>query len=202
MKCEQAQELFGIYWDMPEDDRDRLALEQHMLECEACAEEFRIWEDSALMIRDLSQAEAIDMPSDRLSKGVMDRIYAEESWFMPVKERTYQFSNAFRRNVAAVIASCMAMFATAFFYLVFGTPSTESSSEQVAKLTGLLDTANATSDAAAISVEFYSEIPVASISDPLVLQVVPTFPQYWVALSILGMIMTLLTINWLSRTRA
>ncbi len=202
MKCEQAQELFGVYWDMPEDDHDRIALEQHMLECEACAEEFRIWEDSALMIRDLSQVETIDMPSDRLSKGVMDRIYAEESWFMPVKERTYQFSNAFRRNVAAVIASCMAMFATAFFYLVFGTTATESSSEQVAKLTGLLDTANATSDAAAISVEFYSEVPVASISDPLVLQVVPTFPQYWVALSILGMIMTLLTINWLSRTRA
>jgi hypothetical protein len=202
MKCEQAQELFGIYWDMPEDDRDRIALEQHMLDCEACAEEFRIWEDSALMIRGLSQAERIDIPIDRVSKGVMDRIYAEESWFMPVKERTYQFSNAFRRNVAAVIASCMAMFATAFFYLVFGSTTTETSSEQVAKLTGLLDTANASSDAAAISVEFYSEVPVASISDPLVLQVVPTFPQYWVALSILGMIMTLLTINWLSRTRA
>jgi hypothetical protein len=202
MKCEQAQELFGIYWDMPEDDRDRIALEQHMLDCEACAEEFRIWEDSALMIRDLSQAETIVLPIDHVSKGVMDRIYAEESWFMPVKERTYQFSNAFRRNVAAVIASCMAMFATAFFYLVFGTTTTESSTEQVAKLTGLLDTANASSDTAAISVEFYQEVPVASISDPLVLQVVPTFPQYWVALSILGMIMTLLTINWLSRTRA
>ena len=202
MKCEQAQELFGIYWDLPEDDRDRIALETHMLNCEACAEEFRLWEDSALMIRDLSREETIIGPADHVSKGVMDRIYAEESWFMPVKERTYQFSNAFRKSVAAVIASCMAMFATAFFYLIFGTPQRDAASEQVAKLTGLLDTANASSDAAAISVEFYQEVPVASISDPLVLQVVPTFPQYWVALSILGMIMTLLTINWLSRTRA
>ncbi|MNW18862.1 hypothetical protein D3C71_2185930 [compost metagenome] len=48
---------------------------------------------------------------------------------------------------------------------------------------------------------FYAEVPVASISDPFVLKVVPAFPQYYVALSLLGLVMALLTLNWLSRTR-
>ncbi|EXX91292.1 hypothetical protein BG53_03735 [Paenibacillus darwinianus] len=201
MKCEEAQELFGVYWDLPEKDPEREVLEKHLLHCEPCAEEFRMWEESESMIRNLTTEQPSIGPVDHVNRGVMNRIYAEDNWFMPVKERTYQFTGAFRRKLAAVIACCLAMFSSAFFYLVFGRPA-DSSAVEVEKLTGLLDTANASSQTAAISLDFYQDIPVASISDPLVLQVVPTVPQYWVALSLLGMIMTLLTINWISRTRA
>jgi len=201
MKCEEAQELLGVYWDLPEDDRERATLEEHLLHCEPCAEQFGIWEKSESMIRNLTKELPSDGPVDHVNRGVMDRIYAEDTWFMPVKERTYHFTAAFRRKVAAIVACCLAMFTSAFFYLVFGRPS-DPSAVQVEKLTGLLDTANASNQTAAISLDFYQDVPVASISDPIVLQVVPTVPQYWVALSLLGMIMTLLTINWISRTRA
>jgi hypothetical protein len=201
MNCQEAQELFGLYWDMDHENPERLALQAHLLICEDCAEEFQIWEESESMIRSLSSEDALAGPFDHVNRSVMDRIYSEQSWFMPVKNRTYHFSPSFRRNIAAVIACCMAMFVCGFFYLAFGT-SADTSSTQLANVTGLLDTANAASNVSTISADFYKDVPVASISDPLVLQVVPTVPQYWVALSIFGMIMTLLILNWLSRTKS
>jgi len=171
------------------------------MECSECAEEFRMWEESAAMVRSLRMDAAPPVHESDVQRSVMARIYAEDSWYLPVKERTYQWSASFRRGAAAAMACCLAMFVSAFFFLVFGGTSQETSSEQVAKLTGLLDTSNASDGASPISIKFYQDVPVASISDPLVLQAVPNVPEYWAALSILGMIMTLLTINWLSRTR-
>lgn len=45
-------------------------------------------------------------------------------------------------------------------------------------------------------------VPVASLSDPIVLRVTPAMPEYWVALSLLGLVMMLLITNWFSRVRA
>ncbi|CAM4219169.1 anti-sigma factor family protein [Paenibacillus tarimensis] len=201
MNCREAEELFGIVWDLPENDPERLAFEQHLIECEGCAEQFAIWEESEAMIRDLSLEMPESAPIDHVNRGVMERIYKEESWLMPVTERSYRFTRSFRRNIAAAIASCMAMFVSGLFYFLFGY-SGNSSSNEVVKMTGLIETADANNPGATISLDYYQEVPVASISDPLVLQVVPKIPEYWIALSILGIIMTLLFMNWLSRTRS
>jgi len=201
MNCQQAQEMFGEYWDLQEGDSKRASLERHLLECGECAEEFRIWEESGDLIRGFADESAVFGPVDHVNKGVMDRIYAEQSWLMPVGHRTYQFTAAFRMKAAAVIAACMAIFLCGFFYLVFGTPA-EDQDANVFRMTGLLDTANAASDATAVGADFYDSVPVASISDPIVLQVVPTVPHYWIALSLFGMIAALLILNWLSRTRS
>jgi len=200
MKCLEVQQSFGVYWDLPEDDAERRAVDEHLLACEACREEFLLWEESEQLIRSFSEFEEEAGPVDHVdhvNRGVMERIYAEDSWFMPVQGRSYQFTKTFRRNTAAIIAACMAIFIGGLFYLLTG----NSNDVSVQKLTGLLETANAASDAALISNTFYADVPVASISDPIVLNVVPTIPQYWIALSLLGLIMTLLILNWLSRTR-
>jgi len=199
MKCLDVQQSFGVYWDLPEDDSERQAVDEHLLTCEECREEFRIWEESEQLIRQFSEYDDETGPVDHVNRGVMDRIYAEQSWFMPVQSRSYQFTKTFRRNTAAIIACCMAMFICGLFFLLMG--NDDSSSIEVAKLTGLLETANAASDASLIGNDFYADVPVASISEPIVLNVVPTIPQYWIALSLLGMVMTLLILNWLSRTR-
>ncbi|MBW7473427.1 zf-HC2 domain-containing protein [Paenibacillus oenotherae] len=200
MKCLEVQQSLGVYWDMSPDDAERQEIDQHLETCESCREEFRIWEESELLIRGFSFDGDDIAPVDELNRDVMDRIYAEQAWFMPVASRSYQFTKSFRRNITAVIACCMAMFVCGLFYII--TSSNDGSSSQVVKLTGLLETANATGDNALISADFYADVPVASISDPLVLNVVPTIPQYWVALSLLGMIMTLLILNWFTRTRS
>ncbi|WP_308639155.1 anti-sigma factor family protein [Paenibacillus silvisoli] len=199
MKCVEVQQSFGVYWDLPEDDRERKSVNEHLLTCESCREEFRIWEESEQLIKFFSDPSNDIGPIDHMNTGVMDRIYAEQSWYMPIPERSYRFTKTFRRNVTAIIACCMAMFVCGLFYVLKGMG--DSSSVEVAKLTGLLETANAASDSTVISADFYADVPVASISDPIVLNIVPTVPQYYVALSLLGIIITLLILNWFSRTR-
>ncbi|MDQ8735436.1 hypothetical protein [Paenibacillus sp. LHD-38] len=199
MNCNDAQDKFGEYWDLSEYDEDRIAIDTHLLECKACAEQFQLWEESEEMIRFLSEEEDSLGPIEHVNRNVMDRIYAEESWLMPVPHKSYQFSKSFRRNIALIVAACMAMFASAFFVFVFDNHGGSSQAE-IAEISGLMDTANASGDGL-VTTGFYAEVPVASISDPFVLKVMPAFPQYYVALSLLGMIMTLLILNWLSRTR-
>lgn len=199
MNCNDAQDKFGEYWDLSEHDEDRIAIDAHLLECKACAEQFLLWEESEEMIRFLSDEEENLGPIEHVNRNVMDRIYAEESWLMPVPHKSYQFSKSFRRNIALIVAAFMAMFASAFFVFVFDHHGGASQAE-IAEISGLMDTANASGDGL-VTTGFYAEVPVASISDPFVLKVMPAFPQYYVALSLLGMIMTLLILNWLSRTR-
>lgn len=201
MNCNDAQDKFGEYWDLSEQDEDRKAIDRHLLECEACAEQFQLWEESEEMIRFLSEEDDLIGPTEHVNRNVMERIYAEQSWLMPVPHKSYQFSKSFRRNLALIVAACMAMFATAFFVFVFDNQDGATQAE-IAELSGIMDTANASGEGMIVNAGFYAEVPVASISDPFVLKVVPAFPQYYVALSLLGIIMTLLILNWLSRTRS
>jgi hypothetical protein len=202
MNCEQAREWFGLVWDLPENDPERLEFEAHLADCERCAEEFRIWEESELMLRRLPLEEPGEEPDDRISRSVMERIYREDFWLMPIKDHTYRWSDAFRRGMSAAMACFLAMFVCAFVYMAFGVPEESAADEQIARLTGMIDTISSIDGAEPISIEFYQDMPVASISGPVVLTVIPTYPHYWIALSILGMIMTLLTINWFTRTRS
>lgn len=199
MKCLEVQQSFGAYWDLMEEDEERKSIDEHLRSCVTCSEEFRIWEESEQLIRFFSEHDEEIGPIDHVNHDVMDRIYADQSWLIPASNRSYQFSKAFRRNVTAIVACCMAIFVCGLFYLLTGSSSTTST--DVAKLTGLIETANASSDVSLISADFYADVPVASISDPIIINIVPTVPQYWVALSILGIIMTLLILNWFSRTR-
>jgi hypothetical protein len=201
MNCDQARQWFGLVWDLQEDDPERKAFEAHLAECEQCTEEFRFWEESESMLRRLQLTDAAQEPDERINRAVMERIYAEDFWLMPVKDLTYRWSESFRRGVAAAMACCLALFFSAFVYMAAGNPQKVSTDAQIAKLTGMIDTVSTIDGAAPISMEFYQDVPVASISGPVVLTVMPTYPQYWVALSILGMIMTLLTINWFTRVR-
>ena len=202
MNCDQAQQWFGLVWDLPEDDPERLEFKAHLAECERCAEEFRIWEESESMLRRLQFADTGEEPNEWISRSVMERIYREDFWLLPVKDRTYRWSDSFRRGVAAAMSCFLALFVCAFVYMAFGAPDKPAADEQIARLTGMIDTISSIDGAAPISIEFYQDMPVASISGPVVLSVVPTYPHYWIALSILGMIMTLLTINWFARTRS
>lgn len=200
MKCNEIQERFGVYWDFAEDDPDRMEVDSHLAECGVCSEQFRLWEESEELIRSFSETVEAIGPMEHVTRNVMDRIYNEQSWLMPVPSKSYQFSKSFRRNIAMVIAACMAMFACALFVFIFDQQET-TSPKDIAQLSGLIDTANASRDSFTLTAGFYAEVPVASISDPFVLKVVPAFPQYYVALSLLGLIMALLILNWLSRTR-
>ncbi|GLX68962.1 anti-sigma factor family protein [Paenibacillus glycanilyticus] len=200
MKCDDVQDKFDIFGILSEEDVEREAIEAHLLDCEHCTEQYRLWEESEELIRKLSEEdEIVSAQMEHVNRNVMDRIYAEQSWLMPVAQKNYHFTPTFRRNIAIILSACLAIFLCSFIFFVNGIEH-GTSEEKMAQLTGLMDTANASGSDLVISAEF--EVPVASVSDPFVLQVVPSFPQYWVALSLLGIVMALLILNWLSRTRS
>ncbi|MFC5467752.1 anti-sigma factor family protein [Cohnella suwonensis] len=199
MKCEEAGEWFGIYRDLPEHSEERLAVDLHVAGCPECAEEFRMWEESALLIQELPLSDADEeetVSSAWVNQNVMNRIYAEQSWFMPTVRHSYSFTFAFRKKIAGVLAAMFALFVGGFLYTIYDrvTDGGRASSD-------LLDSASlfSTSHQAGDNVHF--DVPMASLSDPIMLNVSPAAPEYWIALSIVGMIMTLLILNWFSRVR-
>jgi hypothetical protein len=199
MKCEQISEWIAEYRDLPEESAERLAVDLHIAGCADCAEEFRLWEESAELIRGLSAAvdsEDPGMPFFELNQSVMTRIYSEQTWYMPAVRRTYAFSFGFRRKVAFMLAALLAVFGCAFLYTVWNRISGEQGNPG-----GVMETANALGAGGDFGHSVTVDVPVASLSDPIVLHVTPVMPEYWVALSMLGLIMTLLILNWFSRVR-
>lgn len=198
MKCEEAAEWLGIYRDLPEDSADKLAVDLHVQSCQECEEEFRIWEESALLLHEMPlNDDGIDGPfsSVRVNQSVMNRIYSEESWYMPTTRRTYAFSFVFRKRVASVLAALLAVFICGFLYSVFGSGMSAGGSDK-------LESANAFAASHQYGDSVHLDVPVASLSDPILLNVSPALPEYWIAFSIVGMIMTLLILNWFSRVRS
>jgi hypothetical protein len=196
MKCEEAGEWFGVYWDLPEDSPERLAVDLHVKGCPTCAEEFRMWEESAAIIHELPADDyTFDEPAATqwVNENVMNRIYSEQSWFLPAVRRTYAFSYGFKRKIAGLLAGLLAVFVSGFIYASVG-----GSDQSSQNYSGVMETADAFNS----SFSFGDNIPLAGLSDPIMANVTPTMPEYWIALSMLGIVMTLLILNWLSRVRS
>ena len=199
MKCEDSVEWFAVYRDLPEGGPERHMVDAHIRECPACAEEFRMWEESAELIRELPADDAIaadGFATAEINRQVMERIYADDGWFMPAVRRSYAFSRGFRRKVAGLLAGLLAIFVLGFAYTAY-----ERLHGDAGESAGVLETASAFGATHRAGNAMYVDVPVASLSDPIFLQVSPTMPEYWIAFSMLGIIMTLLILNWFSRVR-
>jgi hypothetical protein len=208
MKCDDIQELFGIYFDLPDDDLRRKCVDEHILRCRVCAEEFEIWLESTNLIRSMHEIPQMPSKSTPIAANVMNRIYEDESWRIPVSDRIYQIPYKLRRNLTAIIALCLAVFVVSFlFNLVYpshiiltGDEASPSGFNNVASAAGVI-----TSSEVVSKINAFSPTAVASTSalivEPIKLSYIHT-PNYWLALSLLGLISALLTMNWLSRTRS
>ncbi|QGQ96858.1 zf-HC2 domain-containing protein [Paenibacillus psychroresistens] len=208
MKCDDIQELFGIYFDLPDDDLRRKSVDEHILRCRVCAEEFEIWSESMNLIRSMQDIPRMPRKSTPIADKVMNRIYEDESWRIPVTDRIYQIPYKLRRNLTAIIALCLAVFVVSFlFNLIY--PSHITLSAEEASPSGFNTIASAagitTSSEIVAEKNAFSQTAVASTSalivEPIKLIYIHT-PNYWLALSLLGLISALLTMNWLSRTRS
>jgi hypothetical protein len=208
MKCDDIQELFGIYFDLPDNDLRRKTVDEHILRCRVCAEEFEIWLESTNLIRSMHEIPQMPRKSTPITDKVMNRIYEDESWRIPVTGRIYQIPYKLRRNLTAIIALCLAVFVVSFlFNLIY--PSHIVLSVEEASPSGFNTIASAAGINSVSEVvpakNAFSQTAVASTSalivEPIKLSYIHT-PNYWLALSLLGLISALLTMNWLSRTRS
>lgn len=198
-----------MYWDLPNDDLRRTAVDEHIATCAECAEEFQIWEESTILIRTSAIENELPDYEPMVSSKVMNRIYEDESWRIPVTERMYTISYKLRRNLTAVFALFLALFVFSFLFAIVydGTPQ----STMAAADNSLYDlqAPQAMKSTGAESMNGHKMVDaVASLNpsfmEPLRFQVGPihSYPHYLLVVSILGLIATIIVMNWLSRTKA
>ena len=201
MKCDEVLQFIDQYWDMADDDSTRIEIEAHLFDCKHCVALFdknMFSFDQFTEIKDIDSFNEITAVS--MNETVMNRIYQEEAWNMPISRKTYSFSKSFKRNIAILIASCLAIFSFFFFTIIFQDQFDKSGTSKVVA-SGVLDITVASSSGSTTSDLFSDYVPVASLSDPIVMRAAPTFSEYYIALSLFGIIMTLLLLNWFTRTK-
>ncbi|WP_166239406.1 zf-HC2 domain-containing protein [Paenibacillus turpanensis] len=207
MKCSDVTELFGDYWDLPRDDFRRQAVDEHVKRCASCAEEFEIWRESNELIRSTGGFELpLEQTGASVSMGVMDRIYADEGWRVPVQERVFAIPRKLRLRIMGVVAFSLALFLFSFIYsFTFQEPVDEFHIFS-ADTSGLMPVANALGEAKVnqLAASGMKGVPVASLSDPFILKMgsVTYHPNYVLACSFLGLVGALLILNWFARTRS
>lgn len=199
MSCQQFQEQLPMYWDLPNSDPLKVEMDQHKQSCSACQGDFAFWQESNELIHDVP-VETLPLKSNRLSSSVMDRIYSDEKWRAPIHTRSFGLSLSARRNMSLAVAFFMALFVISFVASLMHKPAVDAQEYMSAQ-----SPATAVSVAVdATSVESEdSSLLLASISEPPMIQIksINDDPNYYVAISLFGMTVALLTLNWLNRVK-
>jgi hypothetical protein len=214
MKCDDIQDWLGVYWDLAQDDPNRLAVDEHISRCENCAAEFEIWQESTELIKSAAGADVVGGSQTPISKSVMKRIYEDEAWRVPVADRMYAISFKFRRNVTAMIAFCLALFIFSFVYTITHQPNKDyvavaPDSSVFGRIGDPVVVAGAgvappKQDSMNVRAMPSAVASLKGFNEPFMYQVGPihTYKDYMLFLSLIGLTSTLLVMNWLSRTRS
>ncbi|GGH24314.1 zf-HC2 domain-containing protein [Paenibacillus segetis] len=198
MNCKEAQELFGMMPELPDNHPQRRMLEWHTLGCESCAAEYQIWKESLNAMHAFS-VEISDEQAEGINRRVMDRIYAESPWLAPQAEEA-KVTRGMRQRVSIWAACFLAVFLCSFLLLMMG--NSKQHNEAAKPMTGILPAVVAVSDIEA-SEEFTLTLPSSSrgIIEPFAAQMGPSYPQYWMILSMAGMGLALFSWKGIRRAR-
>lgn len=199
MNCREAQELFGLIPDLPDDHPQRKMLEWHILGCEYCAAEYTVWQQSMEIVHDLPVSVSIE-EAERVNRKVMDRIYAESPWLAPGGEHG-TITRTLRRRVSIWSACFLAVFLCSFLIFVIG--GYGQSNQSIKPVTGVMQPAVITAD-----MDSSSGLPMFDLSsvsrgvvEPFVVQIGPAYPQYWMVLSMAGMVLAFISFKGIRRAR-
>lgn len=198
MKCHEVEQALAAYWDLPESDDRRRAVDKHIGHCASCKEQFAIWEESTRLIRSTVGTIGGEADYVPVSRQVMSRIYADESWRIPIPQRMYAFSYKMRRSLTAVVALCMTLFVFGFVMSMMGVGAEDKTPQY-----GMKPVASVTADASMKGKTF--PVATASLKDPYMVTMIGPYrsvPDFMVVVSLLGLTATILIMNWLARTKA
>lgn len=206
MNCFQAQELLGIYHELTDQDPRKKEVEQHLAECESCAEEYQIWKESLEWIEDdyaNGQPEEEEQPRP-ISNQVMSQIYEADKWRTPISNKAYSLPEGTRHKLYGFIAFCIALFIVSFLYSIVQKPNAAPVPVDNSSLFGFHPAASFSSSST--DAETLSHTAVASLDSMIMEQIkfgqFDKSPDYWIVFSLLGLVCALLIMNWLSRTRS
>ena len=202
MNCSEAQELFGIVWELPDNDPRSQMLMEHLATCSACAEEFQVWEESREVFFDLDfdlGMEELQDQAEEVNRAVMDRIYRESPWLIPDQSKPFAISGKLRKHLSIWIGSCVFVFLLSMSYFML---DDQFWGEEEVQNTGILPTGVAGTPSIVPEYELTHITSVNSgIIEPFVVGMSPAHPQYWMILSIVSVALALFSLHRLNRNR-
>ncbi|MGG0822879.1 zf-HC2 domain-containing protein [Paenibacillus turicensis] len=199
MNCDETRELFGLISDLPPDHPERVAFNWHIMSCESCAAEYAIWQESLEIIQDYAHEVTYEQ-GEAINRSVMARIFAERDSLADALETGTPTTRGFRSRLAMWAAGCFIVFICSSLFFVFSNSTGQS--DKITSQTGILPAAVATTgvdSTGAISVNL-SNVSRGIVA-PFVAQIGPTYPQYWMILSIAGMGLVLFSWKGLRRIK-
>ncbi|WP_410514823.1 anti-sigma factor [Paenibacillus sp. BR2-3] len=127
---------------------------------------------------------------------VMERIYLESPWLLPGDGKSAGNPAVFRRRISLWIACFLAVFLCSFLYFtMFKNPA-----DTTVVQSGIVDTG-----VAGLSLDWTSSYPATAsdsgIIEPFVAGMGPSHPGYWMVLSMLGIVLSVISLSRLNRYR-
>lgn len=200
MNCDETRELFGSIMDLPSDHPERVAFDWHIMSCESCSAEYAIWQESLEMIQDYAHEVTYEQ-GEAINRSVMARIFADRDSLVDALETGTQTSRSFRSRLVMWATGCFIVFLCSSLFFIFST-STTGQGDKITNQTGILPAAVATTgvdSTGAISLNL-SNVS-RGIVTPFVAHIGPTYPQYWMILSLAGMALVLFSWKGLRRIK-
>ncbi len=202
MNCAEIKELMVDYHDLPQTDNNRLLVDEHVQHCTECAKELIFWQESYHLIHSATHIESSDLPAQSsITKSVMERIYTQERWRLPIVERIYAIPYILRIRMMTMFAALLTIFIGGFTYTLILPQEVGSMNTSITEVMGVKTLGS--NESSEFSVIMDEGLPVASIGDPIVLALplVDSYPDYLLVISMFGLIGTLLLFNWFMRIR-
>jgi hypothetical protein len=214
MRCEEVQEILPEYAENLLPEMTQRRVDHHMAACYACRADYEMWSDSGEWMKTDKEEYHAVTPSYSIVDAVMARILSEEKWAIPIGRKIFSVTARMRRIGASAAAILLMLFT---FTLYLNTSSTEQADALI--INGEVMAMNS-SKATVISSSMQTDDgtyvveaePLSSQDEPLAnatASIVPldgkpvsndiAKPNYSIVLSVFGILVTVLTMSWLTR---
>jgi hypothetical protein len=214
MRCEEVQEILPDYAENLLNEVAQRRVDNHLAICSACRADYELWTDCGEWI-DADREEYLSVtPTRSIVDAVMERILSEEQWAIPIGRKIFTVTARMRR-VGASAAAILLMLFTFTLYL----SSSSAEPENALLIDGEL-MAVGTTKTQVVSSSIQSddgtyvvgaephyvnqdqlEHATASIIplDGAPSSNEPSKPNYSIVLSVFGILVTVITMSWLTR---
>jgi len=215
MRCEEVQELMPEYIDNQLPEVTARRIDHHVAACHRCRSEYSVWTESGNWIRAEKEQYATSASTRSIVDAVMQRILSEEKWAIPIGKKVFTLTARMRR-FSLTAAALLLMVCT--FQLYTNTPALEvdnlvvggevvavnvEKSPQVISSSIQSNDGTYIVEAEPVSAESVPESKATTASllpiEGEAVNDVADEPNYSVILSFFGILVTVLTLSWITR---
>jgi anti-sigma factor RsiW len=215
MRCEEVQELMSDYTDNQLPEVTARRIDNHLATCYACRSEYAIWAESGNWIQAEKEQYTSVSSARSIVDAVMQRILSEEKWAIPIGKKVFTLTARMRRFSLSA-AAILLMVCTFSLYNNTHAPADDNlvvGGEVVAmnveKAPQVISSSVQSNDGTYI----VESEPVSSESEPIAKSTTASLlpiegetvetetekPKYSLILSFFGILVTVLTMSWITR---